>query len=270
MEAKNKKRTKGASEGPVSRRRVANSQKEHVEVPSREEQENRISPGRRQNSQDIASNLKRQTKKTPKTSEKQEPPTTRRNTRSNRTSETMEKESRPQEPAERPDSDFPLDIPDFRSFLSRGMDSFEEALFMPSSIFQEIAEQLESGSDEFKTLDALSQLKSALMYANEDRVRPLPTSIVKALVRILGQRHSANLMVTAAETLNQLCESLPSTLDSLIRHGALPVICECLLSIEVIDAAEYVSLALFPPFAAAFCRCSLSYSNCFSPDFGLL
>ena len=57
-------------------------------------------------------------------------------------------------------------------------------------------------------------------------------------VQLLNSEHNPDVMLLAARAITFLADVLPSSCSSIVRHGAVPVFCARLLTIEYIDLAE--------------------------------
>jgi len=57
-------------------------------------------------------------------------------------------------------------------------------------------------------------------------------------VQLLNAEHNPDVMLLAARAITFLADVLPSSCSSIVRHGAVPVFCARLLTIEYIDLAE--------------------------------
>ena len=63
-------------------------------------------------------------------------------------------------------------------------------------------------------------------------------------MRLLGCEHSPELMLLAARALTFLADVSPTAGGAIVRHGAVPALCNRLLGIEYIDLAEQSLSAL--------------------------
>jgi hypothetical protein len=57
-------------------------------------------------------------------------------------------------------------------------------------------------------------------------------------VQLLNMEHNPDIMLLAARAMTFMADSLPSSCGTIVRHGAIPVFCARLLTIEYIDLAE--------------------------------
>lgn len=64
-------------------------------------------------------------------------------------------------------------------------------------------------------------------------------------IGLLQTDHNPDIMLLAARSLTFLADVLPTCCGTIVRHGAVPALCERLLNIEYIDLAEQ-SLQVLP------------------------
>ena len=57
-------------------------------------------------------------------------------------------------------------------------------------------------------------------------------------VGLLNAEHSPDIMLLAARALTFMADALPASCSVIARHGAVPIFCARLLTIEYIDLAE--------------------------------
>lgn len=63
---------------------------------------------------------------------------------------------------------------------------------------------------------------------------------------LLQESEVADILLLSARGLTYLADVMPASCHSIVRHRAVPVLCERLLNIEYIDVAEQ-SLTVGPP-----------------------
>ena len=63
-------------------------------------------------------------------------------------------------------------------------------------------------------------------------------------VQSLSMEHNPDIMLLAARAITHLADVLPASCSSIVRHGAVSVLCGRLLAIEYIDLAEQSLQAL--------------------------
>uniref|UniRef100_A0A1D1YN22 HECT-type E3 ubiquitin transferase n=1 Tax=Anthurium amnicola TaxID=1678845 RepID=A0A1D1YN22_9ARAE len=92
---------------------------------------------------------------------------------------------------------------------------------------------------------ALTELCEALSFGSEDSLSNLVSDLfAPALVRLAGDDSNADTMLLAIRALTYLSDVLPRSAASIVKHGALPVLCGRLMSIEYLDVAEQAVQAL--------------------------
>jgi E3 ubiquitin-protein ligase TRIP12 len=57
-------------------------------------------------------------------------------------------------------------------------------------------------------------------------------------IQLLSVENNPDVMLMAARALTFMADILPQSCHSIVRHGAVPVFCARLLTIEYIDLAE--------------------------------
>ena len=63
-------------------------------------------------------------------------------------------------------------------------------------------------------------------------------------VQSLNAEHNPDIMLLAARAITHLADVMPAACPSIVRHGAVSVLCDRLLCIEYIDLAEQSLQAL--------------------------
>lgn len=63
-------------------------------------------------------------------------------------------------------------------------------------------------------------------------------------MQLLSAEHNPDVMLLAARAITFLADVMPATASSIVRHGAVQVLCARLLSIDYIDLAEQSLQAL--------------------------
>ena len=57
-------------------------------------------------------------------------------------------------------------------------------------------------------------------------------------VQLLNMEHNPDIMLLAARAMTFMADALPASCSIIVRHGAVPIFCARLLTIEYIDLAE--------------------------------
>lgn len=106
--------------------------------------------------------------------------------------------------------------------------------------FKKILEALEK-NEPAEVAVSLFQLCEALSFCNEDSVGYVPVEkVVPLLVNIAGWEGRPDEMLLAVRAITYMCDAMPRSAESVVRHGAVPVLCGKLLSIDYLDVAEQV------------------------------
>lgn len=141
--------------------------------------------------------------------------------------------------------------------------------------FERIASGLEDQAGAEAQLASLAELCEALSFSMEGTLSNFPTEVViPSLIRLSGQEGDPEIMLLAVRALTYLCDVMPRSAESLVRHGALPVLCRKLLAIEYVDVAEQCLQALekiskkqpVPCLHAGTIMAVLTYIDFFSPS----
>ncbi|XP_020579574.1 E3 ubiquitin-protein ligase UPL4 [Phalaenopsis equestris] len=94
-------------------------------------------------------------------------------------------------------------------------------------------------------LASLTELCEALSFCMEDSLGYFPVdNALPLLVKLAGSEGNPDVMLLAIRAITYLCDVMPRSADAIVRHGALPVLCGRLLSIEYLDVAEQSLQAL--------------------------
>lgn len=112
--------------------------------------------------------------------------------------------------------------------------------------FQRIISVLDSEDTNLSVqLASLTELCEALSFCMEDSLGYFPMdNALPLLVRLAGSEGNPDVMLLAIRAITYLCDVMPRSADAIVRHGALPVLCGRLLSIEYLDVAEQSLQAL--------------------------
>lgn len=63
-------------------------------------------------------------------------------------------------------------------------------------------------------------------------------SLTSSQVQLLNMEHNPDIMLLAARAMTFMADALPASCSIIMRHGAVPIFCARLLTIEYIDLAE--------------------------------
>ncbi|KMS95508.1 hypothetical protein BVRB_007490 [Beta vulgaris subsp. vulgaris] len=94
-------------------------------------------------------------------------------------------------------------------------------------------------------LASLTELCELLSFSTEDSISSLLTDrFASALVKLAKHEDNPDIMLLAIRALTYLCDVLPRSPSSLVRHDAVPALCQRLIVIEYLDVAEQCLQAL--------------------------
>ncbi|XP_022767409.1 E3 ubiquitin-protein ligase UPL4-like isoform X2 [Durio zibethinus] len=111
-----------------------------------------------------------------------------------------------------------------------------------NNILSNLNEEGDGGSGQ---LAALTELCEVLSFCNEDSLSSLMAdSLSPILVKLAKNESNANIMLLAIRGITYLCDVFPRSSGFLVRHDAVPALCERLLAIEYVDVAEQCLQAL--------------------------
>ena len=107
-----------------------------------------------------------------------------------------------------------------------------------NNILSNLKEEGNGGSGQ---LDALTELCEVLSFCNEDSLSSLMAdSLSPILVKLVKNENNANIMLLAIRGITYICDVFPRSSGFLVRHDAVPALCQRLLAIEYVDVAEQV------------------------------
>lgn len=110
---------------------------------------------------------------------------------------------------------------------------------------ESLLSSLDGDTDSNAQLVALTELCEMLSFGSEESlVNLVAGSFIRPLVRLAGLESNPDIMLLAIRALTYLCDVLPMSAAAIVNHGALPVLCAQLTSIEYLDVAEQVLLTL--------------------------
>ena len=114
-----------------------------------------------------------------------------------------------------------------------------------SLLVKGILANLEQEADFGAQLEGLTQLCDLLSVSSEDALLMFPVErVVPLLVHVLQRDEGPELMLLATRAIAYMVDSVPHAGRACVTHGAIPSLCEKLLTIEYIDLAEQSLQAL--------------------------
>lgn len=94
-------------------------------------------------------------------------------------------------------------------------------------------------------LAALSELCEVLSFCTEDSLSSMMADLLSpVLVKLAKQENNADVMLLAIRAITYLCDVFPRSSAFLVRHDAVPTLCQRLMAIEYLDVAEQCLQAL--------------------------
>ncbi|KAJ9184255.1 hypothetical protein P3X46_004000 [Hevea brasiliensis] len=104
---------------------------------------------------------------------------------------------------------------------------------------------LSEGTESSGQLAALTELCEVLSFCNEDSLSSMMAdSLSPVLVRLARQESNPDITLLAIRALTYMCDVFPQASGFLVRHDAIPVLCQRLMAIEYLDVAEQCLQAL--------------------------
>ncbi|PRQ43454.1 putative aminoacyltransferase, E1 ubiquitin-activating enzyme [Rosa chinensis] len=111
--------------------------------------------------------------------------------------------------------------------------------------FQTIISSLSEEVDLSQHLVMLTELCEVLSFCTEDSLSgDTSNSLSPILVKLSRDETSADIMLLAIRAMTYLCDVYPKSSVYLVRHDAVPALCQRLLAIEYLDVAEQCLQAL--------------------------
>ncbi|KAL2554468.1 E3 ubiquitin-protein ligase [Forsythia ovata] len=113
------------------------------------------------------------------------------------------------------------------------------------SKFKKVLSSLSEEVEESGQLAALTELCELLSFATDSSLPSLMAdSFSPILVKLARQDSNPDIMLLATRAITYLCDVNPRSSGFLIRHNAVPVLCQKLMVIEYLDVAEQCLQAL--------------------------
>ena len=114
-----------------------------------------------------------------------------------------------------------------------------------SAKLKEILRGMKQMDDPSAQMAALSELNELLVISGEELMMSIPLdSFVPVLVEMMTMEYMPDIMLLAARALTTMADVIPPSRGAIVHHGALPLFCSRLLTIEYIDLAEQSLQAL--------------------------
>lgn len=113
------------------------------------------------------------------------------------------------------------------------------------SKFKNVLSRLSEEVEESGQLAALTELCELLSFATDSSLSSLMAdSFSPILVKLARQDSNPDIMLLTTRAITYLCDVNPRSSGFLVRHNAVPVLCQKLMVIEYLDVAEQCLQAL--------------------------
>lgn len=111
--------------------------------------------------------------------------------------------------------------------------------------FKRILSSLSEETDPSGQLAVLTELCEVLSFCTGDSLSGMTSdSLSPLLVRLARHETNADIMLLAIRAITYLCDVHPRSSAFLVRHDAVPALCQRLMAIEYLDVAEQCLQAL--------------------------
>lgn len=110
------------------------------------------------------------------------------------------------------------------------------------SKFKKILSKLTEETEPSGQVAVLTDLCEVLSFCTEDSLSSmLSDSFSPILVKLAWHDTNPDTMLLALRAITNLCDVFPRSSGFLVRHDAVPALCQRLMAIEYLDVAEQVS-----------------------------
>ncbi|XP_044482153.1 E3 ubiquitin-protein ligase UPL4 isoform X2 [Mangifera indica] len=104
---------------------------------------------------------------------------------------------------------------------------------------------LSDEGDPSKQIVALTELCEVLSFGTEDSLSSMMAdSLSPVLVKLARHESNPEIMLLAVRAITYLCDVFPRSSSVLVRHDAVPALCQRLMAIDYLDVAEQCLQAL--------------------------
>lgn len=120
--------------------------------------------------------------------------------------------------------------------------------------FKKVLSSLGQEVEESVTLSALTELCELLSFCSDGSLSSMMAdSLSPILVKLARHESNPDIMLLAIRAITYLCDVHPRSSGFLVRHDAVPALCQRLMAIEFLDVAEQVCQKLVFVFSTFFC-----------------
>lgn len=125
--------------------------------------------------------------------------------------------------------------------------------------FKRIITSLSEETEPSGQLAVLTELCEVLSFCTENSLSSMTSdALAPHLVKLAKHETNLDIMLLAIRGITYLCDVYPRSSAFLVRHDAVPALCQRLMAIEYLDVAEQVAL-LFLVICMLPRLCNLSY-----------
>ncbi|KAG0502779.1 hypothetical protein HPP92_002851 [Vanilla planifolia] len=122
---------------------------------------------------------------------------------------------------------------------SNGVDSAESGIIQPTWDLETIIATVSTNPEPGMMISALHAIRETLANGSDEQLDFFPVlPVAQFLVKSLSRNGTFEENLLAARGIAYLCESLPSSINTVVSCGTIPAICEQLQGMEYLDIAE--------------------------------
>ncbi|KAG0502783.1 hypothetical protein HPP92_002855 [Vanilla planifolia] len=122
---------------------------------------------------------------------------------------------------------------------SNGVDSAESGIIQPTWDLETIIATVSTNPEPGMAISALHAIRETLANGSDEQLDFFPVlPVAQFLVKSLSRNGTFEENLLAARGIAYLCESLPSSINTVVSCGTIPAICEQLQGMEYLDIAE--------------------------------
>lgn len=111
--------------------------------------------------------------------------------------------------------------------------------------FKRFITTLSEETEPSEQLAVLTELCEVLSFCTENSLSSMTSdSLAPHLVKLAKHETNPDIMLLAIRAITYLCDVYPRSSAFLVRHDAVPALCQRLMAIEYLDVAEQVSFLL--------------------------
>lgn len=120
-------------------------------------------------------------------------------------------------------------------------DYYRNRSLSDQSKFKRVLTGLTEEVEESGQLAQLTELCELLSFCSDSSLSsPMVDSFSPVLVRLARHENNPDIMLLAIRAITYLCDVNPRSSIFIVRHDAVPVLCQRLMAIEYLDVAEQV------------------------------